>query len=143
MPMPFHGFICKARHERIEGQHGQRHRRHDLLIQGLEVGTKFILENPRTRQRVEVNVVRLAQLNPALVPVEFLAAAPQLWNISFPSGTNANSSKRMRHPRRSEGSLFKNQTRFRLRTPLHANPAVIQERAEPTGRSRATVCRCY
>jgi hypothetical protein len=40
----------------------------------LEAGTKFILENRRTQQKVEVNVVRPAQLNPALVPVEFLAA---------------------------------------------------------------------
>jgi len=45
-----------------------------ILSQGLEAGTKFILENPRTQQKVEVNVVRPAQLNPALVPVEFLAA---------------------------------------------------------------------
>lgn len=61
-----------------------------ILRQGLEAGTKFILENPRTQQKVEVNVVRPAQLNPegSLVPVEFLAPAPQFWNIFFPPSVN-------------------------------------------------------
>jgi hypothetical protein len=61
-----------------------------ILRQGLETGTKFILENPRTQQRVEVNVVRAAQLNPegSLVPVEFLAPAPKFWNIFFPPTMN-------------------------------------------------------
>ena len=61
-----------------------------ILSQGLEAGTKFILENPRTQQKVEVNVVRPAQLNPegSLVPVEFLAPAPQFWNIFFPPSVN-------------------------------------------------------
>ena len=56
----------------------------------LEAGTKFILENRRTQQKVEVNVVRPAQLNPegSLVPVEFLAPAPQFWNIYFPPSVN-------------------------------------------------------
>jgi len=42
-----------------------------ILSQGLEAGTKFILENPRTQQKVQVNVVRPAQLNPegSLIPV--------------------------------------------------------------------------
>jgi len=35
-----------------------------ILRQGLEAGTKFTLENPRTQQKVEVNIVRPAQLNP-------------------------------------------------------------------------------
>lgn len=61
-----------------------------ILRQGLEAGTKFILENPRTQQKVEVNVVRPAQLNPegSLVPVEFLAPAPQFWNVFFPPSVN-------------------------------------------------------
>ena len=61
-----------------------------ILRQGLEAGTKFILENPRTQQRVEANVVRAAQLNPegSLVPVEFLAPAPKFWNIFFPPTMN-------------------------------------------------------
>jgi len=42
-----------------------------ILRQGLEARTKFILENPRTQQKVQVNVVRPAQLNPegSLIPV--------------------------------------------------------------------------
>ena len=61
-----------------------------ILAQGLETGTKFTLENPRTRQKVEVNVVRPSQINPegSLVPVEFLAPAPQFWNIFFPPNVN-------------------------------------------------------
>ena len=61
-----------------------------ILRQGLEAGTKFILENPKTQQKVEVNVVRPAQLNQegSLVPVEFLSPAPQFWNIFFPPNVN-------------------------------------------------------
>ena len=61
-----------------------------ILAQGLETGTKFTLENPRTQQKVEVNVVRPSQINPegSLVPVEFLAPAPQFWNIYFPPNVN-------------------------------------------------------
>lgn len=61
-----------------------------ILRQGLEAGTKFTLENPRTQQKVEVNVPRPSQLNQegSLVPVEFLAPAPQFWNIFFPPNVN-------------------------------------------------------
>jgi len=61
-----------------------------ILREGLEAGTKFTLENPRTQQRVEVNVARPAQLNQegSLVPVEFLSPAPQFWNIFFPPNVN-------------------------------------------------------
>jgi len=61
-----------------------------ILAQGLPAGTKFTLENPRTQQKVEVNVPRPSQINPegALVPVEFLAPALQFWNISFPPNIN-------------------------------------------------------
>ena len=61
-----------------------------ILAQGLEAGTKFTLENLRTQQKVEVNVVRPSQLNQegSLVPVEFLAPAPQFWNIFFPPNVN-------------------------------------------------------
>src|SRR5260370_6251434 len=57
-----------------------------ILAEGLAAGTKFTLENPKTQQRVEVNVVRPAQLSQggSLVPVEFLSPAPQFWNILFP-----------------------------------------------------------
>jgi hypothetical protein len=61
-----------------------------ILREGLAAGTKFILENPRTQQKVEVNVVRPAQINQegSLVPVEFLSPAPQFWNIFFPPNVN-------------------------------------------------------
>ncbi len=57
-----------------------------ILPEGLAAGTKFVLENPKTQQKVEVNVVRPSQLNQegSLVPVEFLTPAPQFWNIFFP-----------------------------------------------------------
>ena len=61
-----------------------------ILPQGFAQGTKFILENPKTQQRVEVNVVRPSQLNQegALMPIEFLSPAPQFWNIVFPPNVN-------------------------------------------------------
>jgi PilZ domain-containing protein len=61
-----------------------------ILPQGLAEGTKFVLENPRTQQKVEVNVVRPSQLNQegSLVPIEFLTPAPQFWNIFFPPTAN-------------------------------------------------------
>jgi hypothetical protein len=61
-----------------------------ILPEGLAAGTKFILENPKTQQRVEVNVVRPSQLNQegSLVPVEFLTPSPQFWNIFFPPNVN-------------------------------------------------------
>ena len=64
-----------------------------ILKEGIAQGTKFTLENPKTQQRVEVNVVRPPQMNQegSLVPVEFLAPAPQFWNIVFPpNAPNAN-----------------------------------------------------
>jgi len=61
-----------------------------ILREGLAQGTKFILENPRTQQRVEVNVVRSPQMNQegSLIPVEFLSPAPQFWGIFFPPTVN-------------------------------------------------------
>ena len=61
-----------------------------ILREGLPEGTKFTLEKPRTQQKVEVNVVRPAQPNQegSLVPVEFLAPAPNFWNIFFPPNVN-------------------------------------------------------
>jgi hypothetical protein len=61
-----------------------------ILPEGFAQGTKFILENPKTQQRVEVNVVRPPQINQegSLVPVEFLSPAPQFWNIVFPPQPN-------------------------------------------------------
>jgi hypothetical protein len=61
-----------------------------ILAQALEAGTKFTLENSGTQQKVEVNVVRPSQPNQegSLVPVEFLAPAPNFWNIFFPPNVN-------------------------------------------------------
>jgi len=61
-----------------------------ILKEGLAQGTKFILENPKTQQKVEVNVVRPPQMNQegSLIPVEFLSPAPQFWNIFFPPSVN-------------------------------------------------------
>ncbi len=61
-----------------------------ILPQGFPQGTKFIVENPKTQQKVEVNVVRPPQMNQegSLMPVEFLSPAPQFWNIIFPPQIN-------------------------------------------------------
>jgi hypothetical protein len=61
-----------------------------ILPEGFPSGAKFTLENPKTQQRVDVHVVRPAQINQegSLVPVEFLSPAPQFWNISFPPNVN-------------------------------------------------------
>ena len=61
-----------------------------ILPEGLSQGTKFTLENPKTQQKVEVNVVRPPQMNQegSLLPVEFLSPAPQFWNIIFPPNVN-------------------------------------------------------
>jgi len=61
-----------------------------ILPEGLPQGTKFIIENPKTQQKVEVNVVRPPQLNQegSLLPIEFLTPAPLFWNIVFPPNSN-------------------------------------------------------
>jgi len=61
-----------------------------VLPEAFAQGTKFILENPKTQQRVEVNVVRSPQTSQegSLVPVEFVSPAPQFWNIFFPPNVN-------------------------------------------------------
>jgi hypothetical protein len=61
-----------------------------ILPQGFPQGTKFVLENPKTQEKVEVHVVRPPQMNQggSLVPVEFLAPAPQFWSIIFPPNVN-------------------------------------------------------
>jgi hypothetical protein len=61
-----------------------------ILPEGFGQGTKFIIENPKTQQRVEVNVVRPPQMNQegSLLPVEFLTPAPLFWNIVFPPNIN-------------------------------------------------------
>lgn len=61
-----------------------------ILPEGFAQGTKFTLENPKTQQKVEVNVVRPSQINQegALLPIEFLSPAPQFWHVFFPPNVN-------------------------------------------------------
>jgi hypothetical protein len=61
-----------------------------IVAEPLAQGTKFILENPKTQQNVEVHVVRPPQFSHegSMVPVEFLAQSPSFWNIFFPPVLN-------------------------------------------------------
>ena len=61
-----------------------------ILPEGFAQGTKFTVENPKTQQKVEVNVVRPPQMNQegSLIPIEFLTPAPLFWNIVFPPNIN-------------------------------------------------------
>src|SRR5713101_4258321 len=61
-----------------------------ILPQGFAQGTKFTVENPKTQQRVEVNVVRPPHMNHegSLIPFEFLLPAPKYRNIIFPLNVN-------------------------------------------------------
>jgi hypothetical protein len=57
-----------------------------VLPEGIPMGTKLSIENPKTQKTVEAHVVRPPQLNAdgSLVPVEFTTPSPQFWNIFFP-----------------------------------------------------------
>jgi PilZ domain len=57
-----------------------------ILPEGIPMGTKLSVENPKTSKKVEAHVVRPPQLNSegSLVPVEFTTPSPQFWNIFFP-----------------------------------------------------------
>jgi len=57
-----------------------------VLPEGIPIGTKLSIENPKTQKKVEAHVVRPPQLNAdgSLVPVEFTTPSPQFWNIFFP-----------------------------------------------------------
>jgi PilZ domain len=61
-----------------------------VLPEGIPMGTKLSVENPKTSKKVEAHVVRPPQLNSegSLVPVEFTTPSPQFWNIFFPPNTN-------------------------------------------------------
>jgi hypothetical protein len=61
-----------------------------ILPEGFPEGSKFIVENCRTQQKVEVSVVRPSQFNQqgSLVPVEFVTPAPTFWSINFPPNVN-------------------------------------------------------
>ena len=57
-----------------------------VLPEGIPMGTKLSVENPKTQKKVEAHVVRPPQLNAdgSLVPIEFTTPSPQFWNIFFP-----------------------------------------------------------
>jgi hypothetical protein len=61
-----------------------------LVREGYPVGTKVTLEHPPTKNRVEVRIVRAAQLSQggSLQPVEFLTPAPNFWGVFFPPALN-------------------------------------------------------
>ena len=61
-----------------------------VLPEGIPMGTKLSIENPKTSKKVEAHVVRPPQLNSegSLVPVEFTTPSPQFWNIFFPPNAN-------------------------------------------------------
>ena len=62
-----------------------------ILPEGLSQGTKLTVENQKTQKKVEAHVVRPPQLNAegSLIPIEFLAASPNFWNIFFPPNPTA------------------------------------------------------
>jgi len=57
-----------------------------LCTKNFPVETRFDLINERTAKKQSCRVTRTAVENPQgyLIPVEFAAAAPGFWNISFP-----------------------------------------------------------
>ncbi|HKM65562.1 MAG TPA: PilZ domain-containing protein [Candidatus Acidoferrum sp.] len=57
-----------------------------ILPEGIAMGTKLSVENPKTQKKVEAHVARPPQLNSegSLVPIEFTTPSPQFWNIFFP-----------------------------------------------------------
>jgi hypothetical protein len=61
-----------------------------LVREGYPAGTKLTLEHPPTKNRVEVRIVRAAQLSQggSLQPIEFLTPAPNFWGVFFPPALN-------------------------------------------------------
>jgi hypothetical protein len=61
-----------------------------LVAEGFPAGTKLTIEHPQTKDRVEVRIVRAAQLSQggSLQPIEFLTPAPHFWGVFFPPVLN-------------------------------------------------------
>jgi hypothetical protein len=61
-----------------------------VLAQAIAEGTKLTIENTKTQKTVEARVVRPPQATHegVLVPVEFLVASPNFWNVFFPPVVN-------------------------------------------------------
>ena len=60
------------------------------LPEALAQGTKITIENITTQKTVEAQVPRPPQYSPegSLVPIEFIAPAPNFWNVFFPPVVN-------------------------------------------------------
>ena len=61
-----------------------------VMRDGLPVGAKITLTNPRTQKKVEAHVVRAGQSSAdgMQVPVEFTAPSPNFWGVFFPPSVN-------------------------------------------------------
>ena len=61
-----------------------------LVAEGFPAGTKLTVEHPQTEARIEVRIVRAAQLSQggSLQPIEFLSPAPHFWGVFFPPSLN-------------------------------------------------------
>jgi hypothetical protein len=61
-----------------------------LVPEGFPAGAKLTIEHPQTEARIEVRIVRAAQLSQggSLQPVEFLTPAPHFWGVFFPPALN-------------------------------------------------------
>ena len=57
-----------------------------VVPEPLSIGTKLVVENPNSKQRISASVTRAPQAihDGSLVPVEFAECAPAFWNIFFP-----------------------------------------------------------
>jgi hypothetical protein len=61
-----------------------------VLPDPLTVGTKIIIDNPKTQKSVEAKVARPPQISGegSLVPIEFSTPSPGFWGIVFPPSIN-------------------------------------------------------
>jgi hypothetical protein len=61
-----------------------------LVPEGFPAGAKLTIEHPQTQARVEVRIVRAAQLSQggSLQPIEFVTPAPHFWGVFFPPALN-------------------------------------------------------
>jgi hypothetical protein len=61
-----------------------------LVREGFPEGAMLTIEHPQTQARVEVRIVRAAQLSQggSLQPIEFVTPAPHFWGVFFPPALN-------------------------------------------------------
>jgi PilZ domain len=61
-----------------------------LVAEGFPAGAKLTVEHPQTQARIEVRIVRAAQLSQggSLQPIEFSSPAPHFWGVFFPPSLN-------------------------------------------------------